>query len=301
MTKGAHDDKLKKRLSTLHSPLSTLHSPLSIIRRNFSVILIIIFSLVFFACGDSDGSGGTTTYNVIFNTNGGSYVAGQNVAEGGKAARPTDPTKTAYECIFVGWFKEPGLTTEWDFAVNTVTANTTLYAKWEAYQLGDTGPGGGKIFYLDHDGFTLYMNAADTTGITAYYLEAAPVDMPTLLAWASGGAFDSTNIVGTVLTIGTGRKNTAIILATDADAPAAKACDEYSSNGKTDWFLPSRDELEKLYVNRLSVGNMVTNAYWSSSQRSNPVDAYYVSFSGVGGWAIQAKNNAIKVRAIRAF
>ena len=39
-------------LSTLHSPLSTLHSPLSIIRRNFSIVLIIIFSLAFFACGD---------------------------------------------------------------------------------------------------------------------------------------------------------------------------------------------------------------------------------------------------------
>jgi len=43
------------------------------------------------------------------------------------------------------------------------------------YNLGDTGPGGGKIFYVNPSGFTLYRTATDATGITAHYLEAAPV------------------------------------------------------------------------------------------------------------------------------
>jgi hypothetical protein len=137
------------------------------------------------------------------------------------------------------------------------------------YNLDDTGPGGGKIFYRLVAGFTQYANAADTVGTTAHYLEAAPADMSGTLAWASEefippwrggtGAFES--ISGTGTAIGMGRKNTALIPETGTDAPAAKACNDYSNGGKTDWFLPSKDELNQLYVNRTSVGNMGTNVH----------------------------------------
>ena len=162
------------------------------------------------------------------------------------------------------------------------------------YQLGDTGPGGGKIFYVSAAGFTMTDNNQ-----VCHYLEAAPADMSTL-AWASG-SYTSTDITGTEEAIGTGRKNTALILATDALAPAAKACKDLTTGGKTDWFLPSWDELDQLYENRLSVGNTVTNAYWSSSQRNNSVsNAWHENFT-YGGQGSQAKSNAILVRAIRAF
>ena len=69
------------------------------------------------------------TYNVSFNSNGGSEVAAQiGVLHGAKASAPSDPTKTGYE--FVGWYKDSNLTDDWDFAADTVTATTTLYAKW---------------------------------------------------------------------------------------------------------------------------------------------------------------------------
>ena len=126
------------------------------------------------------------------------------------------------------------------------------------YRIGDTGPGGGKIFYVDPAGFTMTDN-----GSTAHYLEAAPNNTSTL-AWASP-AHISTNISGTELGIGTGRKNTTLILTTDSLAPAAKACDDYSNNGYSDWFLPSRYELYLLYQNKSSVGNLGINYYWSSS------------------------------------
>jgi len=54
--------------------------------------------------------------------------------------------------------------------------------------------------------------------------------MSTQLEWS----LFNTNIDGTSTAIGTGRKNTAIILAKDATAPAAKACKDYISGGKTD-------------------------------------------------------------------
>jgi len=70
-----------------------------------------------------------TTYIVNFSVDGGTTVASMpNVTSGSLVTKPTDPTKTGY--TFGGWYKEVGLTTAWIFASDTVTGNTTLYAKW---------------------------------------------------------------------------------------------------------------------------------------------------------------------------
>ena len=67
-------------------------------------------------------------FTVSFNTNDGSEVAPQTVAEGNKATKPTDPTKEGCYA-FDGWFSDEALTAAYDF--NTpVTADITLYAKW---------------------------------------------------------------------------------------------------------------------------------------------------------------------------
>jgi hypothetical protein len=170
----------------------------------------------------------------------------------------------------------------------------------DTFVLGETGPGGGKIFYYSAAGFTMTDNSQ-----ICHYLEAAPNDMATTLAWTSID-YRNTNTGATAEAIGTGRKNTADILATDANAPAAKACDDYSNGGKTDWFLPSRYELNQLYVNRTSVGNMVTTSpsqstYWSSSERTN-LSAASIDFYNSGQMVSTAKTeNWHWVRAIRAF
>ena len=132
-----------------------------------------------------------------------------------------------------------------------------------AYRIGDMGQGGGKIFYASETGFSMTDNNQ-----VCHYLEAAPADIAGAFAWASSD-YASTSIA-TGMAIGTGRKNTALILTTDANAPAAKACKEYNNNGKTDWFLPSRDELNELYKNKALVYNIDTDYpyYWSSSQYS---------------------------------
>jgi hypothetical protein len=178
------------------------------------------------------------------------------------------------------------------------------------YQLGDTGPGGGKIFYVSEAGFTVQMpNASDN--YTAHYLEAAPTDMASIIAWASsaflppsaGGTGTSwTDIPGTGTAIGIGRKNTAVILAIDAAAPAAKACNDYSNGGKTDWFLPSQDELYQLYVNRTLFNNLTISnifGYWSSTQQSN-ANAFVKNFE-TEGWGNGSKGSTFYVRPIRAF
>jgi uncharacterized repeat protein (TIGR02543 family) len=75
----------------------------------------------------------TPTYKVSFEPNGGSpSPAPQNIAKDGKVVMPPPMIKSGYG--FGGWFKEQNLTTQWDFAVDTINSNITLYAKWVELQ-----------------------------------------------------------------------------------------------------------------------------------------------------------------------
>ena len=69
------------------------------------------------------------SYNVTFDAQGGSAVAGKTVAYNALVTQPSDPTKAGY--TFGGWYREAACTTAWDFDTDTMPAqNLTLYAKW---------------------------------------------------------------------------------------------------------------------------------------------------------------------------
>jgi len=70
------------------------------------------------------------TYTVTFDSQGGSAVDSQLVIEGDFVLEPADPTMAGY--AFAGWFQESACNNPWDFATDTVTANRTLYADWDA-------------------------------------------------------------------------------------------------------------------------------------------------------------------------
>ena len=67
-------------------------------------------------------------YWITFESNGGSYVAPAFYANGKTAAAPDKPTKSGY--TFDDWYTDEGLTDVANFA--SITASTTLYAKWTA-------------------------------------------------------------------------------------------------------------------------------------------------------------------------
>lgn len=67
-------------------------------------------------------------FTVTFNSNGGSEITSQSIEDGGLVTKPTDPTKENY--TFNGWYKEDTLETEFNFTTDTITEDTTLYAKW---------------------------------------------------------------------------------------------------------------------------------------------------------------------------
>ncbi|MCL1930906.1 MAG: InlB B-repeat-containing protein, partial [Treponema sp.] len=73
----------------------------------------------------------TIYFIVSFNAGGGSPVpAQQMIAYGDKVPQPAYMTKTNYG--FGGWYKEAACINQWNFTINTVIGNITLYAKWDS-------------------------------------------------------------------------------------------------------------------------------------------------------------------------
>jgi hypothetical protein len=237
-------------------------------------------------------------YTVTFISNGGSNVNPiTRVNHGSTIIKPKDPINAGYG-TFDNWYTNEQRTNVFTFD-NPVITNIILYANWNAtYRLGDTGPGGGRIFYRAETGFIM-----TDTGETYHYLEAAPNDINSTFTWAS--SLYTNTYINTELDIGTGRNNTDIILTIDINAPAARACKNYSNNDKTDWFLPSFRELGRFNDHpTISIGNLGTIDYWSSSQAYYNDEVNYIGFNSNGTFAHSGngkKTSAYLVRPIRAF
>ena len=100
--------------------------------------------------------------------------------------------------------------------------------------------------------------------------------------------------------IGTGMQNT-IDIEAGCTTPgiAADICANLTLNGYSDWFLPSRYEMQEMYLNKNIIGSFGNNFYWTSTESGNSY-AYLVQFSNGYEWQLN-KNNSESVRAIRAF
>ena len=120
---------------------------------------IVTADTVLYAKWTSNPSGGgaVQTYTLIFDTNGGSVVATQNLIYNEKAVNPTAPTKAGH--TLAGWYKEATFTNEWNFTTDVVKENTTLYAKWTTNS--PSGGGGGGSYYNDYT-FTFNTNEGST-------------------------------------------------------------------------------------------------------------------------------------------
>ena len=109
------------------------------------------------------------TYVVTFDVGGiGNAPADQNITHGGTVTEPTAPTATGY--TFGGWYKDAAFTTLWDFAADTVTANTTLYAKWTAQTISLNNP-------TTADLIAALQQAASSADITTVRVENAALQL----------------------------------------------------------------------------------------------------------------------------
>lgn len=128
-------------------------------------------------------------------------------------------------------------------------------------------------------------------------LIAAPTDQSTGIQWSNGSYFST---FANATALGTGNANTSIIIAAQgAGSYAAMLCYNLVLDGYNDWYLPSKDELTKLYVNRLAIGGFANNYYWTSSEDA-PDGARRRHF-GTGTESGEYKGMPLLVRAIRSF
>ena len=127
---------------------------------------------------------------------------------------------------------------------------------------------------------------------------AATTDQGILNTWYNG-TYTTTGATGTAL--GTGSANTTAIIASQGNTGtyAAKICRDYTGGGYSDWYLPSRDELNKLYLNKIAIGGFADALYWSSTEY-NISNAWYYHLNS-GNSSNYNKNYTGKVRAVRTF
>ena len=147
--------------------------------------------------------------------------------------------------------------------------------------LGDIGPGGGTVFYVAPDRLV-------ANGKSARYFEAALLE--TLLPWSCFFGFTE---LGTRTNIGSGAYNTSLM---------KKACRGFydtslnAGGGKTDWFIPSKDEL--MYLGNFFGSQNNSKVYWSSSEY-NYQRAYLQPDPNIQIYANKAFS--FLVRPVRAF
>ncbi len=151
---------------------------------------------------------------------------------------------------------------------------------------------GGVIFYIDDTGEHGFVCAVSDQSF------AAKSGCPPLKINGANG-----------LELGTGAQNTTdIVNGCDTEGIAAELCDRLELNKYSDWFLPSKDELDILYQNREKVnetalangGNKLEDTeYWTSShQTSNTV---FIQHFTAGNQSGDFEDALYNVRAIREF
>lgn len=147
--------------------------------------------------------------------------------------------------------------------------------------------GGGVVFYTD---------PSARHGLIAAEVDQSywgnPWGDPSVLVGAGAQGF----------AIGTGELNSAAILAVNPDPSiAANMCDTLTLNGFNDWFLPSSDELDSLYVHREAVGGFQSSGWYWCSTEQDTEGAWLEIFDIPQGRGWTNKANYLSVRCIRKF
>ena len=192
-------------------------------------------------------------------------------------------------------------------AINYATGlRPAFWYTWATYEVGDKGPAGGTIFYVNpnakEDGWR-YLEAAPTAlkeqeGETQEYKK---------YTWGSNGNYNTEEGVGK------GKTNTEALLnakesGSGLSFPAAEACADYSVNEDgivyDDWFLPSIGELNLMYKekDKLDSASVNNNNYWSSTgDGSNNELAKVRYFTGSQAWESNKRSTESYVWPVRRF
>jgi hypothetical protein len=239
----------------------------------------------------ADGASEVTVRGLCWNVSGNPTIADSKTTDGGTGTGLFTSNMTGLipgTVYFVRAYATNAIGTAYGSQVSFLTPKAT-------YTIGETLQGG-KIAYIYQSGDPGYV-AGETHGIIV-----APSAQSAGVIWGDIYA-PITGADGTAL--GTGKQNTIDIVATQSldifplETSAAQICNNLVLNGYNDWWLPSIDELKKLYPNRTAIG-LVDVTYWSSSETTTTANASV--FSMIGGYTdVNPKSTSRAVIAIRYF
>ena len=174
-------------------------------------------------------------------------------------------------------------------------------------QIGDYIDGG-IVFYIASPPADLDGDGDLDTGLVC-----AIQDQNSGIEWILGGNTQTTTNGGTSASIGQGQTNTTAMMGQAGyTGGAAKVCNDYSITVNeitySDWFLPSKDELNQMYQNRETINttaaansgsNSFDYSYWSSTEYD--FEYAWKQYFIISSPAYVYKVNSNSVRAVRAF
>jgi len=236
-------------------------------------------------------SGGSIT------SNGGAMISALGICWSTKAEPTIADSKTTEGTDKVTYTSAlTGLTNAAVYNVRAYATNSfgTAYGNTVTFAALETGQEylGGRIAYVLKPGDPGY-TAGTAHGIIISQFAT------TSFGWSNGTYITTT---ATATTLGTGNANTDLIVSKlGAGSYSAGACASEKSSGYTDWYLPSKDELNKLYLAKDKIPGIYTMGYyWSSSETGNST-VWIQSFSTGVQSTYDKKGSGFWTQAIRSF
>ena len=161
----------------------------------------------------------------------------------------------------------------------------------------------GKIYA---GGFIFYLTAAAETGLVAAPPYWDGINDPDPIGPWGCWFVDIPGAQGTA--IGTGAQNTIDIEAgCGTSGIAADLCANLVLHGFNDWFLPSKDELNEMYLQvgqgaagpNQNIGGFANGSYWTSTEEHS-MSSWFHEFN-INGQYTDDKEITYRVRPVRAF
>jgi len=277
----------------------------------YSLLIIACSSLFFIACKKKENSASDNNLPVISNTSivsakqtvatitaqitsdGGSQITERGICYDTLSSPTISKIKVKNDTAAIGtfWVHISGLKPNTKYYVRSyaTSSNGTSYGNEVNFtievQIG-SNYGGGIVFYVDPSG---------KHGLISHKQG---------LNYASTWGCPGVAVGNTQTGIGTGQANTtAIVSACITAGIAAAFSDNLVSNGFSDWYLPSRDELNLMYQHRDVIGFDSERKRWSSSEEDANT-AWTQDFDSTQVNAVPVlENKSIShgVRPIRSF